>query len=66
MPACRILIFCLENIMLYIELLLQGLIYGCVYATIAVGLTLVYSLLRILHIAPRRCCSPWAPISAFC
>lgn len=51
MTACRILIFCLENIMLYIELLLQGLIYGCVYATIAVGLTLVYSLLRILHIA---------------
>ena len=37
--------------MLYIELLVQGLIYGCMYATIAVGLTLVYSLLRILHIA---------------
>lgn len=37
--------------MLYIELLVQGLIYGCMYAMIAVGLTLVYSLLRILHVA---------------
>ncbi len=37
--------------MLYIELFIQGLIYGCMYAVIAVGLTLVYSLLRILHVA---------------
>lgn len=36
---------------LYLELLVQGLIYGCMYAIIAVGLTLVYGLLRILHIA---------------
>ncbi|WP_372682195.1 branched-chain amino acid ABC transporter permease [Desulfosarcina sp.] len=37
--------------MLYLELLIQGLIYGCMYALIAVGLTLVYGLLRILHVA---------------
>ncbi len=37
--------------MLYLELLVQGLIYGCMYAIIAVGLTLVYGLLRILHVA---------------
>jgi branched-chain amino acid transport system permease protein len=32
-------------------LLVQGLIYGSMYAITAVGLTLVYGLLRILHIA---------------
>ena len=37
--------------MLYVELLIQGLIYGCMYAIIAVGLTLVYGLLRVLHVA---------------
>ncbi len=37
--------------MLYIELLIQGIIYGSMYAIIAVGLTLVYGLLRILHVA---------------
>lgn len=37
--------------MIFFELLAQGLIYGCMYATIAVGLTLVYGLLRILHVA---------------
>jgi len=37
--------------MLFLELLIQGLIYGCMYAIIAVGLTLVYGLLRILHVA---------------
>jgi branched-chain amino acid transport system permease protein len=37
--------------MLFLELLTQGLIYGCMYAIIAVGLTLVYGLLRILHVA---------------
>jgi branched-chain amino acid transport system permease protein len=36
---------------LYLELLIQGLVYGCMYAVIAVGLTLVYGLLRILHVA---------------
>ncbi|MEJ2284343.1 MAG: branched-chain amino acid ABC transporter permease [Desulfobacterales bacterium] len=37
--------------MLYLELLIQGLIHGSMYAVIAVGLTLVYGLLRILHVA---------------
>ncbi len=37
--------------MLYLELLIQGVIYGSMYAITAVGLTLVYGLLRILHIA---------------
>ncbi|UCE30181.1 MAG: branched-chain amino acid ABC transporter permease [Burkholderiales bacterium] len=37
--------------MVYVDLLLQGLINGFTYALIAVGLTLVYGLLRILHVA---------------
>jgi branched-chain amino acid transport system permease protein len=37
--------------LLYLELLIQGLIHGSMYAIIAVGLTLVYGLLRILHVA---------------
>ncbi len=37
--------------MLYLELFIQGLIQGSMYAIIAVGLTLVYGLLRILHVA---------------
>ncbi|WP_022666121.1 branched-chain amino acid ABC transporter permease [Desulfospira joergensenii] len=37
--------------MLYIELLIQGLIQGSTYAIIAVGLTLIYGLLRVLHVA---------------
>lgn len=37
--------------MLYVDLTINGLIYGCMYAMMAVGLTLVYGLLRILHIA---------------
>ena len=37
--------------MLYFELFVQGLIQGAIYALIAVGLTLVYGLLRILHVA---------------
>jgi branched-chain amino acid transport system permease protein len=37
--------------LLYLELLIQGLIQGSMYAIIAVGLTLVYGLLRILHVA---------------
>ena len=35
----------------YLDLTLNGLIFGCMYALMAVGLTLVYGLLRILHIA---------------
>jgi len=37
--------------MLYIELLFQGIVQGSIYALIALGLTLVYGLLRILHVA---------------
>jgi len=37
--------------MLIVELVVKGLVYGCMYAMMAVGLTLVYGLLRILHIA---------------
>jgi len=37
--------------MLFVELLIQGIITGSIYALIAVGLTLVYGLLRVLHIA---------------
>jgi branched-chain amino acid transport system permease protein len=37
--------------MYYAELLLIGLVWGCTYAMMALGLTLVYGLLRILHVA---------------
>ena len=37
--------------MYYIDLAVSGLSFGCMYAMMAVGLTLVYGLLRILHIA---------------
>ena len=37
--------------MLYLDLTVQGLIQGSTYALIAVGLTLVYGLLRVLHVA---------------
>ena len=37
--------------MLFFDLLVQGLIQGGIYALIAIGLTLVYGLLRILHVA---------------
>jgi len=37
--------------MLLFELFMQGLVQGSIYALIAVGLTLVYGLLRILHVA---------------
>src|SRR5262245_66280667 len=37
--------------MVTLDLLVQGLVQGSIYALIAVGLTLVYGLLRILHIA---------------
>jgi len=35
----------------YIDLAVSGLSFGCMYAMMAVGLTLVYGLLRILHVA---------------
>ncbi len=37
--------------MLYFELVLQGIVQGAIYALVALGLTLVYGLLRILHVA---------------
>src|SRR5262245_37161589 len=37
---------------LFLELAVQGLINGALYALIAVGLAMVYGLLRILHVAP--------------
>jgi branched-chain amino acid transport system permease protein len=36
---------------LFVDLVVQGLVQGSIYALIAVGLTLVYGLLRILHVA---------------
>jgi branched-chain amino acid transport system permease protein len=35
----------------YVDLAVTGVSFGCMYAMMAVGLTLVYGLLRILHIA---------------
>jgi branched-chain amino acid transport system permease protein len=35
----------------YIDLAVTGVTFGCMYAMMAVGLTLVYGLLRILHVA---------------
>jgi branched-chain amino acid transport system permease protein len=37
--------------MVLFEIVVKGLIYGSMYALMSVGLTLVYGLLRILHIA---------------
>lgn len=37
--------------MYYLDLLVIGLVWGCTYAMMALGLTLVYGLLRILHVA---------------
>ncbi len=37
--------------MLYVDLFIQGIIQGAIYALISLGLTLVYGLLRILHVA---------------
>jgi|TARA_B110000908_G_scaffold108166_1_gene127058 branched-chain amino acid transport system permease protein len=37
--------------MIYLELVVQGIVQGSIYALIALGLTLVYGLLRILHVA---------------
>src|ERR1700739_3917509 len=35
----------------YIDLAMTGVSFGCMYAMMSVGLTLVYGLLRILHVA---------------
>jgi branched-chain amino acid transport system permease protein len=35
----------------YVDLAVTGVSFGCMYAMMAVGLTLVYGLLRILHVA---------------
>jgi branched-chain amino acid transport system permease protein len=35
----------------FVDLAISGIVFGCMYALMAVGLTLVYGLLRILHIA---------------
>lgn len=37
--------------MYYVDLAVTGISFGCMYAMMAVGLTLVYGLLRILHVA---------------
>jgi branched-chain amino acid transport system permease protein len=37
--------------MFQLELIVIGIVWGCTYAMMALGLTLVYGLLRILHIA---------------
>lgn len=37
--------------MYFVELTVKGLVYGGMYAMMAMGLTLVYGLLRILHVA---------------
>ena len=37
--------------MLFVELIAQGLVQGSIHALIALGLTLVHGLLRILHVA---------------
>jgi branched-chain amino acid transport system permease protein len=37
--------------MLFVDLLIQGIVQGAIYALIALGLTLIYGLLRILHVA---------------
>ena len=37
--------------MFALEIATIGLIWGCTYAMMALGLTLVYGLLRVLHVA---------------
>ena len=37
--------------MYYVDLFVSGITFGCMYAMMAVGLALVYGLLRILHVA---------------
>jgi branched-chain amino acid transport system permease protein len=50
-PSSRLRFHWWGIVMLYVELIAQGLVQGCIYAAIALGLTLVYGLLRILHVA---------------
>src|ERR1700733_12584451 len=40
-----------DDLVYYIDLAVTGVSIGCMYAMMAVGLTLVYGLLRILHVA---------------
>src|ERR1700744_2320066 len=40
-----------EDLVYYIDLAVTGISFGCMYAIMSVGLTLVYGLLRILHVA---------------
>ena len=40
-----------EDLVYYIDLAVTGISFGCMYAMMSVGLTLVYGLLRILHVA---------------
>src|ERR1700744_6657104 len=40
-----------EDLVYYIDLAVTGVSFGCMYAIMSVGLTLVYGLLRILHVA---------------
>ena len=40
-----------EDPVYYIDLAVTGISFGCMYAIMSVGLTLVYGLLRILHVA---------------
>ncbi|MGV1768345.1 branched-chain amino acid ABC transporter permease [Rhizobium rhizogenes] len=37
--------------MYYLDLTIQGLVFGSMYALMALGLTLIYGLMRILHVA---------------
>lgn len=37
--------------MLFLDLTVQGIVQGAIYALVALGLTLIYGLLRILHVA---------------
>ncbi|MGI9499996.1 MAG: ABC transporter permease subunit, partial [Geminicoccaceae bacterium] len=37
--------------MLLLDLTVQGVVQGAIYALTALGLTLIYGLLRILHVA---------------
>src|SRR5580692_5999944 len=40
-----------DDAVYYIDLAVTGISFGCMYAMMSVGLTLVYGLLRILHVA---------------
>src|ERR1700744_3882824 len=40
-----------EDLVYYIDLAVTGVSFGCMYAIMSVGLTLVYGLLRIVHVA---------------